>query len=92
MNLCPCCETVLVQQFRQHQLGWFCRHCWQDMPLVASVKPLVAVVPLPSKVIALSRGRSRVELNVQRPLPLESNVQRLLPQSIEHPIVRHVSA
>jgi hypothetical protein len=34
MNYCPCCSGVLLQQVRRSEITWFCRHCWQDMPVL----------------------------------------------------------
>ncbi|AFY34290.1 hypothetical protein Cal7507_3902 [Calothrix sp. PCC 7507] len=36
MNYCPCCSGRLLPHIRSSQLYWFCRHCWQDMPLIFS--------------------------------------------------------
>lgn len=33
MNTCPCCSDVLLRHFKNHREYWFCRHCWQEMPL-----------------------------------------------------------
>lgn len=33
MNYCPCCSGVLLQHVRGSEITWFCRHCWQDMPV-----------------------------------------------------------
>ncbi|HBB32034.1 MAG TPA: hypothetical protein DDZ80_08045 [Cyanobacteria bacterium UBA8803] len=32
MDICPCCSHPLLRQTRNHNLYWFCRHCWQEMP------------------------------------------------------------
>jgi hypothetical protein len=52
MSDCPCCSNTLIRQFRSHQLVWFCRHCWQEMPNIsarpraaASHRSAVAVSP-----------------------------------------------
>ncbi|MBE9007345.1 hypothetical protein IQ259_20300 [Fortiea sp. LEGE XX443] len=34
MNYCPCCSGVLLQHVRGSEIAWFCRHCWQDMPVL----------------------------------------------------------
>lgn len=36
MNTCPCCSHILLKHFSQHREYWFCRHCWQEMPLFES--------------------------------------------------------
>ncbi|MEA5512608.1 hypothetical protein [Nodularia sp. UHCC 0506] len=33
MNYCPCCSRLLLPHIRVSGLAWFCRHCWQDMPV-----------------------------------------------------------
>lgn len=33
MNYCPCCSTVLLQHIRTSGTYWFCRGCWQEMPV-----------------------------------------------------------
>ncbi|MBD2440879.1 hypothetical protein [Nostoc sp. FACHB-110] len=35
MNYCLCCSEVLLQQVRGSEITWFCRHCWQDMPVLS---------------------------------------------------------
>ncbi len=33
MNYCPCCSTLLLEHIRGAETYWFCRHCWQEMPV-----------------------------------------------------------
>ncbi|MFB2737692.1 hypothetical protein [Umezakia ovalisporum] len=33
MNYCPCCSGLLLPHVRASGFAWFCRHCWQDMPV-----------------------------------------------------------
>ncbi|MEH2106195.1 hypothetical protein [Nostoc sp.] len=33
MNYCLCCSSVLLQHLRGAKTYWFCRHCWQEMPV-----------------------------------------------------------
>ncbi len=33
MNDCPCCSHTLLQHIRSSGTYWFCRHCWQEMPV-----------------------------------------------------------
>lgn len=35
MTSCPCCSTPMLRHVRQNKMYWFCRSCWQEMPLVA---------------------------------------------------------
>jgi ribosomal protein L37AE/L43A len=30
---CPCCSNRMLRHFRQQQVYWFCRECWQEMPV-----------------------------------------------------------
>jgi ribosomal protein L37AE/L43A len=33
MTSCPCCTNQMLRHLRQSQVYWFCRHCWQEMPV-----------------------------------------------------------
>ncbi|MFN6473148.1 MAG: hypothetical protein RMY36_026260 [Nostoc sp. SerVER01] len=33
MNYCPCCSGLLLEHLRGRETYWFCRHCWQEMPV-----------------------------------------------------------
>jgi DNA-directed RNA polymerase subunit M/transcription elongation factor TFIIS len=33
MNYCPCCSSLLLEHIRGADSYWFCRHCWQEMPV-----------------------------------------------------------
>jgi hypothetical protein len=33
MNTCPCCSNRLLRHIRCHEVYWFCRNCWQEMPV-----------------------------------------------------------
>nr|WP_276751425.1 hypothetical protein [Chlorogloeopsis fritschii] len=35
MNYCPCCSSPLLLHIRGSETYWFCRHCWQEMPLLS---------------------------------------------------------
>ncbi|MFB2898519.1 hypothetical protein ACE1CI_36855 [Aerosakkonemataceae cyanobacterium BLCC-F50] len=39
MNNCPCCSHQMLRHIRHHQIYWFCRHCWQEMPLLERKVP-----------------------------------------------------
>ncbi|MBD2775975.1 hypothetical protein [Iningainema tapete] len=34
MNYCPCCSHTLLRHIRGHEVYWFCRNCWQEMPVL----------------------------------------------------------
>jgi ribosomal protein L37AE/L43A len=36
MTDCPCCSNRMLRHLRGHQLYWFCRHCYQEMPSLDS--------------------------------------------------------
>ncbi len=36
MPRCPCCAEKLLRHVRQGEIYWFCSHCWQEMPDLAS--------------------------------------------------------
>jgi DNA-directed RNA polymerase subunit M/transcription elongation factor TFIIS len=38
MNYCPCCSSPLLRHIRSHQIYWFCRSCWQAMPVLSREK------------------------------------------------------
>jgi hypothetical protein len=33
MTSCPCCTNQMLRHLRQGQVYWFCRQCWQEMPV-----------------------------------------------------------
>ncbi|AFY55500.1 hypothetical protein Riv7116_3020 [Rivularia sp. PCC 7116] len=40
MNYCPCCKDILLHHADSGGAYWFCRSCWQAMP-VCSCKQLI---------------------------------------------------
>ena len=64
MHHCPCCSQTLIRQIRQHQVSWFCRGCWQDMPLLDQVVPhshvVSSTVAIPSLHKALAKALTGV--------------------------------
>ncbi|WP_407888559.1 hypothetical protein [Scytonema sp. NUACC26] len=38
MNYCPCCSHQLLRHIRSNEIYWFCRSCWQDMPVMSGHK------------------------------------------------------
>ena len=32
MANCLCCKDSLLMHVRHHEVYWFCRTCWQEMP------------------------------------------------------------
>lgn len=39
MITCPCCSGLLLPHIRHSEVHWFCRHCWQDMPVFSMQNP-----------------------------------------------------
>jgi hypothetical protein len=35
MKTCPCCSSRLLRHVSGHEVYWFCRHCWQVMPVLS---------------------------------------------------------
>lgn len=33
MNYCPCCTDILLRHTKGNGVYWFCRTCWQVMPV-----------------------------------------------------------
>ncbi len=33
MNYCPCCKDILLYHADANGTYWFCRSCWQAMPI-----------------------------------------------------------
>jgi ribosomal protein L37AE/L43A len=50
MPLCPCCSDLLLHHIRGAENYWFCRSCWQEMPVLTQrytaevPKPILATV------------------------------------------------
>lgn len=38
MTNCPCCSDQLLRHIRGHEIHWFCRTCWQEMPVLSEEK------------------------------------------------------
>ncbi|OKH54853.1 hypothetical protein NIES2130_27815 [Scytonema sp. HK-05] len=53
MNNCPCCSSPLLRHIRHQEVYWFCRSCWQAMPVFSQEKctslPEVYVREFPTK-------------------------------------------
>jgi DNA-directed RNA polymerase subunit M/transcription elongation factor TFIIS len=37
MTNCPCCSNMMLRHIRAHQVYWFCRSCWAEMPLLPTL-------------------------------------------------------
>lgn len=57
MTGCPCCSNQMLRHVRQSQVYWFCRQCWQEMPVYnLSVDNLNRCDSLPSRNLITSLG------------------------------------
>lgn len=34
-NSCPCCGGSLLRHVRHGEVYWFCKTCWQEVPLLS---------------------------------------------------------
>jgi ribosomal protein L37AE/L43A len=64
MNYCPCCSGLLLEHIRGRETYWFCRHCWQEMPVYnwheSSSFTEAIMVKLSRKAQKLERSNSNV--------------------------------
>ncbi len=37
MERCPLCDHVVLRQFKNHQLRWYCQSCHQEVPNLQSL-------------------------------------------------------
>ncbi|PSB13076.1 hypothetical protein C7B61_05050 [filamentous cyanobacterium CCP1] len=58
MTTCPCCSNSMLRHIRHHQVYWFCRSCWQEMPLLE--QPSLHLVPLTLEQSVVSNRRHLV--------------------------------
>ncbi|MUL35084.1 hypothetical protein BWI75_01580 [Gloeocapsopsis sp. AAB1 = 1H9] len=38
MTTCPCCFDRLLRHIHNHEIYFFCRTCWQEMPVLSEEK------------------------------------------------------
>lgn len=59
MTNCLCCSDRLLRHIRGHEIYWFYRTCWQEMPVMSEKKcslPLEDVIDqLPTKLQKLEK-------------------------------------
>ena len=36
--ICPCCSSTMVHHLNSHRDYWFCRSCWQEMPVLETAQ------------------------------------------------------
>ncbi len=74
MNNCPCCSHTLLQHVRTSGSYWFCRHCWQEMPILTEKKTisLTNLFPEPASRNQETPEQSQTNLpSVHQPSPKE---------------------
>lgn len=42
----------MLRQVRQHQVYWFCRSCWEEMPMIEASPSLASVSEVSNRVRA----------------------------------------
>lgn len=65
IHSCPCCSDRLLMHVRHSGVYWFCRHCWQEMPIAAAVdyQPIATVLNSPELRQTLAPSSSIVNLS-----------------------------
>lgn len=66
MATCPYCSDVILHQIRHHEVLWFCRRCWAEIPEAVVQQTMLSdrlptpPKPLPAKhrLVVLSSQRS----------------------------------
>jgi hypothetical protein len=77
MNYCPCCSEILLQHIRGSEITWFCRHCWQDMPVLTC---------------NLSQGSGLLTQAIREELPIKPKVRENIPATRENvPATSYIS-
>ncbi|MBD2683597.1 MULTISPECIES: hypothetical protein [Nostoc] len=70
MNYCPCCSGVLLEHIRGGETYWFCRHCWQEMPVYNWNEPSsfaeAVIGKLPSKPQHVEHGNTTIYVRQRR--------------------------
>jgi ribosomal protein L37AE/L43A len=49
MYYCPCCTDSLLKHIRGQETYWFCRSCWQEMPILSQSHSSVIPQPILEK-------------------------------------------
>ncbi len=45
MSHCPCCADQMLRHIRANETYWFCRHCWQEMPIMERKERNISLSP-----------------------------------------------
>lgn len=62
MNYCPCCSGILLQHVRRSEIAWFCRHCWQDMPVLTCNRSDLLVETNKEEILTTSDLRENIQV------------------------------
>lgn len=73
MGQCPCCEDQLLRRIHNGELQWFCRSCWQEMPLVSLSCKFEIAPPAPSHPQPVSNTLVSAKHLVHRPSLARAN-------------------
>ncbi|MBW4646620.1 MAG: hypothetical protein KME23_27145 [Goleter apudmare HA4340-LM2] len=73
MIYCPCCSGLLLPHIRSSQIYWFCRHCWQEMPVFAGEKPDLLPEILSEELLEQPRYQKNIRTKVYTSKPKLSN-------------------
>jgi hypothetical protein len=49
MPYCPCCTDSLLHHIRGSESYWFCRSCWQEMPVLTQGRTTEVPKPILAK-------------------------------------------
>jgi hypothetical protein len=49
MNYCPCCKDILLSHADASGIYWFCRSCWQAMPVCTSKQSVSSLETIPGE-------------------------------------------
>ncbi len=88
MNYCPCCKDTLLRHTQRNGISWFCRSCWQAMPVSTYKQSPMSIETIPEDLnarlnsrnkanyLVSSRRRNSVPLR-QPSVNLSSNLDRI---------------
>ena len=64
MNYCPCCSNLLLEHIRHTKSYWFCRHCWQEMPVYTLNESSSLTEAVTGKISKKSQKEKRINTTV----------------------------
>ncbi|QLE54741.1 hypothetical protein [Nostoc sp. TCL26-01] len=63
MISCPCCSGLLLPHIRGSEVHWFCRHCWQDMPVFSLQTSVSLTEVITGKLSCRLQNREQADVN-----------------------------